>query len=333
MNASRALVSVCVIVVGLLEGTALAVNIATVSVGNPGNAADTRYATTGYGSVGYAYNIGKYEVTAGQYAEFLNAVAGVDAYGLYSTYMSRTDFGCGINRSGSGTIASPYAYSVLSEFVNRPANFVGYWDACRFANWLNNDQPTGPQSLSTTESGAYLLKGVTEAGSREITRTAGCTWALTNENEWYKAAYHKNNGATGDYWDYATSTNTIPGLDMADVSGNNANYHGEPFPIDSGKYTTIVGEFQNSASPYGTFDQGGNVWEWNESVITQSARGLRGGSYFDNDSYMSANYRGSFFMTTEYGRYGFRVVQLPEPCSALLLLAGCLIATKRRRGI
>jgi hypothetical protein len=41
-----------------------------VPVGNPGNAADTRYAMPGYGAVGHAYSIGKYEVTAGQYCEF-----------------------------------------------------------------------------------------------------------------------------------------------------------------------------------------------------------------------------------------------------------------------
>ena len=32
-------------------------------------------------------------------------------------------------------------------------------------------------------------------------------------------------------------------------------------------YTTVVGEFQNSPSPYGTFDQAGNVWEWNDALF------------------------------------------------------------------
>ena len=58
-----------------------------VTVGNPGNAADTRYDATGFGSVGYVYQIGKYEVTAGQYTEFLNAVAKADPNGLYNTAM------------------------------------------------------------------------------------------------------------------------------------------------------------------------------------------------------------------------------------------------------
>ncbi len=54
-----------------------------VTVGNPGNANDG----TGYGGVDYAYDIGKFEVTAGQYTEFLNAVAAADPYGLYGSDM------------------------------------------------------------------------------------------------------------------------------------------------------------------------------------------------------------------------------------------------------
>jgi len=50
------------------------INMDFVAVGNAGNAADT----TGHGAVAYDYDIGKYEVTAGQYAEFLNAVATTD---------------------------------------------------------------------------------------------------------------------------------------------------------------------------------------------------------------------------------------------------------------
>ena len=55
-----------------LGSLAQATIIDTVPVGNPNNAADTRYETPGYGSVAYAYNVGKYEVTAAQYADFLN---------------------------------------------------------------------------------------------------------------------------------------------------------------------------------------------------------------------------------------------------------------------
>ena len=64
-----------------------AVTIETVPVGNTGNTADTAAHSgndAGQGAVPYAYNIGKYEVTAGQYTAFLNAVAGVDTYSLYN---------------------------------------------------------------------------------------------------------------------------------------------------------------------------------------------------------------------------------------------------------
>ena len=66
-------------------GAALAtISVSTVPVGNPGNANDS----TGYGSVGYAYNIGQVDVTAGQYAAFLNAVAATDPLGLYNSSMA-----------------------------------------------------------------------------------------------------------------------------------------------------------------------------------------------------------------------------------------------------
>jgi hypothetical protein len=51
------------------------VPIDIVAVGKAGNAPDIRYDAARVGAVGYAHQIGKYEVTAGQYTAFLNAVA------------------------------------------------------------------------------------------------------------------------------------------------------------------------------------------------------------------------------------------------------------------
>ncbi len=110
-------------------------NLDFVTVGNAGNAADS----TGYGAVDYAYAIGKYEVTAGQYTAFLNAVAATDTYGLYNTSMwtYRRRHGCKIQRSGS---SGSYTYSVAADCANRPVNYVSFWDAARFVNWLHNGQ-------------------------------------------------------------------------------------------------------------------------------------------------------------------------------------------------
>ena len=50
-------------------------------------------------------------------------------------------------------------------------------------------------------------------------------------------------------------------------SGQQRELLHDGYTIGSPYYTTEVGEFENSESPYGTFDQGGNIWEWNETVI------------------------------------------------------------------
>ena len=79
-----------------------------VTVGNPGNDGENSGESElgGYGpdricgAVDYEYNIGKFEVTAGQYTEFLNAVAATDTYELYNTDMWNLDDGCKIERSG-----------------------------------------------------------------------------------------------------------------------------------------------------------------------------------------------------------------------------------------
>ena len=63
---------------GLAAGTVI---IDRIPVGNAGNAPDTRYNSISVGAVAYNFWIGKYEVTAGQYCEFLNAVAATDTYG------------------------------------------------------------------------------------------------------------------------------------------------------------------------------------------------------------------------------------------------------------
>jgi hypothetical protein len=145
-----------------LVSAASAATTDTVSVGNPGNPGDTRYPSGGvpsFGGVDYTYNIGKYEVTAGQYTEFLNAVAATDTYGLYNTSMGNVPaLGANIQRSGS---SGSYTYSVAADWADRPVNYVSWGDSARFSNWLHNGQPTGPQGLSTTEDGSYFLNGAT----------------------------------------------------------------------------------------------------------------------------------------------------------------------------
>ena len=296
-------------------------NLETVTVGDPGNVGKFSGSGTWYdpyrtcGSVDYTYKIGKFEVTAAQYTDFLNNKAESDPYGLYSTAMM-SGSGCNIQREGA---SGSYTYSVTDDDANKPVNYASYWSSLRFVNWLNNGQGNGD-----TETGAYTLGGYNGPDGSTIQRNVGAKWFLPSEDEWYKAAYYKCGGTNAGYWDYATQSDTAPGNQITDPdSGNNANYSVDSFTIGS---TTNVGEFENSKSAYGTFDQSGNVWEWNETIIYQesvhSYRGMRGGSVNSSDYFLRASDR-SFDPSEGSYDAGFRIAAaVPEPSSVLALVCG-----------
>lgn len=305
-----------------------AVNIEMVTVGNPGNAPDMRYnldqRPEGYGAVNYVYQIGKYEITLGQYCEFLNAVAKPDdLHDLYNVYNFNP-----IVRTGFGRDIS---YSVAADWADRPAYFVSFWSAARFANWLHNGQPTGPQGPGTTEDGAYHDIG----NDTLFGRNADAKFFIPTEDEWYKAAYHDTNaGRAATYFDYPTGTDAVPGTDITEAtnSGNNANYG---FAIGSPYYRTAVGEFELSDSPYGTFDQGGNVWEWAEVKVTSWSRGLRGGACSNRSYTLHASNRNKDFPTLVSDIVGFRMAApapVPEPTGvALFSIAAAMLGSSRLR--
>ncbi|MFA6132782.1 MAG: SUMF1/EgtB/PvdO family nonheme iron enzyme [Phycisphaerae bacterium] len=203
-------------------------SLETVHVGDPGNVGEFSgkgvdgTGRNNCGAVAYEYNIGKYEVTAGQYAEFLNAVAKTDTYGLYNPWMAVVPtfpWGCNIQRTGS---SGSYTYSVPIDRANRPVNNVCYWDACRFTNWLSNGQPTGAQGPGTTETGTYTLNGYDGNDGRSIQRNADAKWAVTSEDEWYKAAYYKGGSTNAGYWDYRTSCREADGDARWATAGHDA---------------------------------------------------------------------------------------------------------------
>ncbi|MGD0140106.1 MAG: SUMF1/EgtB/PvdO family nonheme iron enzyme [Tepidisphaeraceae bacterium] len=294
-----------------------AITIATVPVGNPGNAA----LITGFGSVPYSYNIGEYDVTSSQYTAFLNAVASTDTYGVYNSFMAgTTDGNPGIIQSGS---SGSYTYSAAAGRGNYPVTDVTFWDTTRFANWLDNGQPTGAEGPGTTETGTYTLTP-TGIANNTVTRNANHTWAVTSENEWYKAAYYTPLGDTGNsnpnYWLYPTQGNTI--------SPSLANYYYGQADPDS----TPVGSYAYP-SYYGTYDQGGDVFQWNESIDAHIDRVLRGGSFDYPNSFLPAG--GSFLSlgaSLENSNSGFRVSQVPEPASVWILALGLSGMLLRRRG-
>jgi sulfatase modifying factor 1 len=140
-----------------------------VTIGNAGNAADT----TGYGAVGYTYQISKYEVTIAQ-----------------------------MQASGVGSGNENY-YNTGDRTVgpNAPAVYVSLYEAMKYCNWLT----TGNINL-----GAYVFSGgnYQSTDRASAVSTYGTVYALPTEDEWYKAAYFKPD-ASG-YSLYANGTDTVP---------------------------------------------------------------------------------------------------------------------------
>jgi formylglycine-generating enzyme required for sulfatase activity len=222
---------------------------------------------------------------------------------------------------------------VKTGFADKPVNYVSFYDSLRFTNWLNNGQGS-----ADTEAGAYTLLGgtATPSNGTTVTRNLGASIFLPSENEWYKAAYYDGFSAT--YFDYPTGTNTQTVCEAPTGTANRANCDGlvsgddaiDP-DVDG---VTDVGSFTGSASPFGTFDQGGNVSEWNEQIAS-GQRGLRGGSWFSGAASLAASdpfNGGNPTVQTDY--FGFRVASLvPEPGTSLLVMIGLagLAARQERR--
>ncbi len=301
---------------------AYAVTIPTVPVGNAGNANDT----TGFGGVSYAYLVGTTEVTNAQYVEFLNAKAASDPLALYNTNMGSNARG-GITQSG---LSGSFTYAAKTDMGNKPVIYASWYDAIRFANWLQNNQGSGD-----TETGAYTLDGGTPIPSNgsSIIRNAGATWMLTSEDEWYKAAYHQptaQGGDADDYWLYPTESNTAPTIatansvgDIGNPGANVANYsHGADWNSQNGNVTTVGSAGPFSDSFYGTADQGGNVFEWNEDLIG-SSRGMRGGVWDGGASGLRSSFRLDLDPSEEDNWFGFRVATIPEPSTAVLAILAC----------
>ena len=253
----------------------------TVPIGDPGNAADS----TRYGAVAYNYRIGKYEVTNAEYCEFLNAVAKADPHELYDGRMAG-EFG-GIARSG---LPGEFNYETRADGPRKPVGYVS-WESCvRYANWLSNGSGKGE-----TEDGSYVIEGGVVTRPDHAAFAVGKTtkWVIASEDEWYKAAYYdpKKPGGAG-YWSFATPGGGAPECNL------NSNQ------------ITAVGFFSSSPSAYGTFDQNGNLWEYNETQAGSKV-GLRGGSFFlnDNNGYLRSSARYEV-LSAKWPNYGFRVVAL-----------------------
>jgi formylglycine-generating enzyme required for sulfatase activity len=255
-----------------------------------GNAGNTADATS-YGGVDYNYRIGKYEVTENQW----DAVSGA----------STTDL-----------LDDPGYWS-----GDQPVAEISWHESAMFCNWLTSGD---------VAQGAYAINGsgvVTAIDRADAVSTYGTVYVIPTEDEWYKAAYydpHKWGGA--GYYDYPTRSDSRPnGIDFAGDTQFEAVFYdgynqGHPNDMDDA----------GALSPYGTMGQGGNVWEWNETLIG-SYRGLRGGSFCGYGSLLYASFRNYINPSFENYAFGFRVSEIPEPATMAILMLGGIGILRRRK--
>ncbi len=316
---------VAALVVALLTSLAVparAVSIDWVTVGDPGNAADT--GAEARGAVATSYQVMRYEFTNQQYAEFLNSVAATDTYSLYNASMGSDPRG-GITRIGT---SGSYTYAIKSNMGDKPVNFVSWFDAARVANWLMN----GATGTSSTETGAYTLSGTTSGDA--VTVNPGASYFLPTQDQWYKAAYYKGSGTNAGYWDYATQSDTAPtavsagttGIGSAGSTGNFANFDSAAIWNSRTGNVTTVGT-NGGGSAYGAFDLSGNILEWNDVDVLAalSSRGLRGGAWGGAVQSLSSSDSIAAPPSIANDSIGFRLaspVAVPEPSTCASLLAG-----------
>ena len=275
-----------------------------VTIGNPGNAADTTGIPNPAGSVAYTYNLGKYEVSRDQITK-ANA-AGI----LGITLEDMTSYG------GNG--------------VNKPAAGVSWYEAAKYVNWLNTSTG-GTAAYKFDGSGTFQLWSTGDAGynANNMFRNSLAKYVIASRDEWYKGAYGK---ADGSWSNFPNGTDSAPTAVAGGTAANTAVYGAQIGPAD----ITNAG----GLSAYGTMGQGGNVWEWNETAFDGSNntagefRDYRGGAWNNSSDTLDAASRSyALDPSNVYVNSGFRVAMVPEP-SALSLLAvglGGLALVRRRK--
>ena len=292
-------------------------NMDFVTIGNPGNAADTTGDPNPAGAVGYTYNIGKFEVSRNM-INLYNATSGVVAITLDS--MSGITGGTG---------------------ANKPATGISPNEASRFVNWLNTS--TGgvvaynyADSTINTDLTPWTSADTLDYDASNPYRSKRAKYFLPSYNEWYKAAYYDPNKATGSdqYWNYATGSDTAP---AAVVGGTGTGGNGNNEAVYLQTYSQGPADVTNAGgfSSYGVMGLNGNVYEWDESsfdvtsgnynISGSSFRGIRGGRWnTGSSSFLSSSTRltavltrsstAMVFVSQDLMQLQHPLFQVPFPC-------------------
>jgi len=198
-----------------------------------------------------AFHVMKYEISQGQYADFLNTLPSNTA-----TFRYLGNFGNNRNRLQSG---GPYPNEYRSDRPDRAQNYLSWYDLCAYLDWA-------------------ALRPITEMEYEKICRGPGASageyaWGSTNITAGTTIGIVPENG---------TEVFTNPN---ANCTYNNVTYTGG----DGGQGPVRVGIHAKVGSPsreasgatyYGVLDMSGNVWEM-VVMVSDPSGGTNGAPNYD----------------------------------------------------
>ncbi len=246
-----------------------------VEIGNPGNVDDDKGGEAG--SVAYAYQMGKYEVSEDMIDKF--------------------------NASQSLTI------SHNERGANKPATSVSWNEAARFVNWLNTSQGYQAAYNFTTTGvndniALWSSAQAWQQGGENLFRHKDAHYWLPSMDEWYKAAYYDPESGTYGY--YPTSDGTKPTAVPGGTADKTAVID-QPLSQGPADITNAGG-----LSAYGIMGLGGNAYEWHETS-DGVYRLTKGGSWEQNSSAMLSFTGDRLIPDMSADVLGFRVASLSSP--------------------
>ena len=285
------------------------------TIGDAGNAPDSKGTPEIAGSVPYDYRIGKYEISR-VIVEKANAAAG-----LGITLSDMSSYG------GNGP--------------NQPAAGVGWVEAARFVNWLNTN--AGYSAAYKFDAGGFTIWQSSDVGfdPNNQFRNAFAHYFLPSSDEWYKAAYYDPAGK--HYFKYPTGSDSVPTPTLGGSAPGTAVYIGSN--PNSEDYQQLVGPAEitqaGGLSPFGTMGQGGNMLEWEETDYyflndsTLYGHGVRGGYWNSIEYDLKSTYRDGANFDFESPIIGFRVASVVPESSTILTtrITAILFAIQRRRNV
>jgi formylglycine-generating enzyme required for sulfatase activity len=188
----------------------------------------------------------------------------------------------------------------INENNELPVVNISFLDACYYCNWL---------TTGSKDKGLYKI----ENGIVRLLSKNG--YYIPNENEWHKAAFY--DPKTEQYFLYATGSNIVPKkANYFSADRNIVNFLYEEKIEDSllqknyesrltGKLTPVC-SFINTFSPFGTFDQNGNVWELVDTK-DNNVKTLKGGSAYSSSYSLKSTFSSVCSIYTKSKEIGFRV--------------------------